>query len=190
MSTISNALKKAQIQRMADMPDSGIPHGRNWSKAPDEDDKPVVAKKTNHTLVVSVVVAFMLAAIFCVMLLSAVSKNRETQTLASHPDVQPVVTPKAVAPPPSPPPKVDVAPVTTIVSEVVAPVPQPARVKPQPTDLPTLNGTFYSERNPVAIINGFSLKEGETVGQYQVVKILPQSVILKSNGDEFEIKLK
>jgi hypothetical protein len=67
------------------------------------------------------------------------------------------------------------------VKSVIEPPPQEA--------LPVLSGTFYAEQNPVAIINGFSLKEGETVGAYRVVKILPRSVILKSSAGEIELRL-
>ena len=69
---------------------------------------------------------------------------------------------------------------------------EPVAVKttlPQPGPLPVLSGTFYSTQNPVAIINGSSLKEGETVGAYQVIKILPRSVILKSSAGEIELRL-
>ena len=58
------------------------------------------------------------------------------------------------------------------------------------TDIPVLGGTFYSEKNPVAIINGSAMKEGETIGAYQVVKILPLSVKLKCDGEDIEIRLR
>jgi hypothetical protein len=70
----------------------------------------------------------------------------------------------------------------------VEPVAEKAPLPP-PGPLPILSGTFYSTQNPVAIINGASLKEGETVGAYQVIKILPRSVTLKSSGGEIELRL-
>lgn len=69
-------------------------------------------------------------------------------------------------------------------------VSQPAPSKVPRADIPILGGTFYSEKNPVAIINGSAMKEGETIGAYQVVKILPYSVKLKCDGEDVEIRLK
>ena len=60
---------------------------------------------------------------------------------------------------------------------------------PMPPE-PKLVGIFYSEKNPVAIINGFSLKEGETVGGYVVVKIMEESVTLKAGGREIVLRLR
>jgi hypothetical protein len=59
-----------------------------------------------------------------------------------------------------------------------------------PGPLPVLSGTFYSPKNPVAIVNGESVKVGETVGNYQVIEILAESVRLSCDGEEVVIKLK
>jgi hypothetical protein len=78
---------------------------------------------------------------------------------------------------------------------VVAPAaptpPPPARVsRAAPADLPVLNGTLYSPKNPVAIINGSALKEGEMVGAYEVVRIQATSVTLRSNGQDYVLRLR
>lgn len=58
------------------------------------------------------------------------------------------------------------------------------------TDLPALGGIFYSDKNPVAIINGSSMMEGEKTGRFLIVKIGVYSVTLKDENGEFEIRLK
>lgn len=79
------------------------------------------------------------------------------------------------------------APVTAAGAGVVD-VPEVENVPMPPA--PKLVGIFYSEKNPVAIIDGFSLKEGEKVGGYEVVKIRAESVALKAGGREIELRLK
>ena len=69
------------------------------------------------------------------------------------------------------------------------PIPKAER-KPLPADAPVLTGTFYSPQNPVAIINGMSLKEGEMVATYELVRILPKSVTLRRNGEEIVLEIK
>lgn len=62
---------------------------------------------------------------------------------------------------------------------------------PEPAGpMPKLVGIFYSEKNPVAIIDGFSMKEGETVGGYVVEKILSESVVLKTGVREIVLRMK
>ena len=54
-----------------------------------------------------------------------------------------------------------------------------------------LVGIFYADKNPIAIIDDFSLKEGETVGSYRVIRIGPESVTLRRNGErEVVLRLK
>jgi len=74
-----------------------------------------------------------------------------------------------------------------IIQEVVS---QPLQPKVPRTDTPVLGGIFYSAKNPVAIINGSAMKEGEMIGSYQVIKILTYSVTLKVDGEEVELRLK
>ena len=57
-------------------------------------------------------------------------------------------------------------------------------------DLPTLTGIFYGERNPVAIIDGQALKEGEKVGRFEIVKIEVLCVTLKGPEGLAELRLK
>jgi len=67
---------------------------------------------------------------------------------------------------------------------------EPSPPKVARTDTPVLGGIFYSVKNPVAIINGSALKEGEMAGAYRVVKILAYSVTLECDGEEVELRLK
>jgi len=134
---------------------------------------------------------------------------------APQPEVPVVVAPKhevsVVQPPPSlpllPPPSHSPPPVAEVsnavlqvnrlveVHEPPPPTHEVAEIRPvyhraARADVPVLGGTFYSTKNSVAIINGSVVKESESVGAYQVVKILPNSVKLMCDGEEVEIRLK
>ena len=53
----------------------------------------------------------------------------------------------------------------------------------------TLKGIIYSQGNSLAIINEEMLKEGDTVGEYVVLKIEEKKVFLKKGNKEFTLKL-
>ena len=57
-------------------------------------------------------------------------------------------------------------------------------------NLPILGGIFYSEKNPVAILNGSSMMEGEKAGGFLIVKINVYSVTLRDENGDVEIRLK
>lgn len=71
-------------------------------------------------------------------------------------------------------------------NKVAAPVVESGPLPPEPK----LVGIFYSETNPVAIINGMSVKEGESVGGYVVVKIMAEAVILKARNQEITLRMR
>jgi hypothetical protein len=78
-------------------------------------------------------------------------------------------------------------PVKTVVTNRVVELPvAPGPLPPEPK----LVGIFYSETNPVAIIDGLSVKEGESVGGYVVVKILPEAVMLKAGNREITLRMR
>ncbi|MEA3489327.1 MAG: hypothetical protein U9R44_03165 [Candidatus Omnitrophota bacterium] len=74
-------------------------------------------------------------------------------------------------PPPSPPKE------ETLLSDETA-------------SLPFLNGIMYSPSRPQAIINGMMVDENERIGNFTVIKILPDRITLKSANKEFELKLR
>lgn len=105
-------------------------------------------------------------------------------TLPAVSKVEPSVPAEPVPPVVAPPPvAVAPAPVASAPPVVLSRLPPPA-------DLPVLNGTLYAPRNPVAIVNGFAVKEGERVGAYEIVKILENSVVVRANGQNHELRLK
>lgn len=57
---------------------------------------------------------------------------------------------------------------------------------PTPTPIPfpdlTLNGVFYDEKQPMALINGQLVRQGDWIGRAQVTKIERESVQLKFEG--------
>jgi hypothetical protein len=52
-----------------------------------------------------------------------------------------------------------------------------------------LNGIFYSENTPTAIVNGKKVKTGDLVGDRRVEEIGENFVILKKKNSEIEINL-
>ena len=217
MSTISDALKKAQHRRTAGNPEPAappaahedLPHPRGRSsarRAPTTPNLFLVA--VLPAIVVSVILLCAIRyGLFGPPAKAPAEPDRQVEAPQPPPLAStPVVPSSAVAPtepaqaeaPPASPPKVEapVAPPPVVTPAIATnsepPVVQaPPRPATPPAPLPVLTGTFYSEKDPVAIIDGFSLKEGETVGAYRVAKILQTSVVLKSSaGDEFELRLK
>lgn len=51
-----------------------------------------------------------------------------------------------------------------------------------------LSGVIYDEKRPLAIINGQIVAEGEIVDNKRVVKITPNTVVLKDNEKEYSLK--
>ncbi len=57
-------------------------------------------------------------------------------------------------------------------------------------DMPKLTGIMYTPSAPKAIMNDMVVSEGEKVGNYTVVEILPDKVKISSEDKEFELKLR
>jgi hypothetical protein len=190
MSTISDALKKAQKQRMG-RPSAPV----TLPKVPPLDDmkekskpEPVRERSTGNPsfLLILICVATVAVGFFYYLRNTRVDLHITELSPASavHPEVPVVASePVAVVKPITP---VSVGETTS--AEMV--VSQPIRQKVARTDTPVLGGIFFSEKNPVAIINGSAMKEGEMIGAYQVVKILTYSVTLKCDGEEIELRLR
>lgn len=53
----------------------------------------------------------------------------------------------------------------------------------------SLKGIIYSEEEAVAIINDEVLKEGDSIGEYTVIKIEEKNVVLKKGNEGFTLKL-
>lgn len=170
MSTISDALKKAQKNREGNTPGAAPLHPRESPKIP-APSPPVSSSRSSRIGIIAAVLSLCLAYLI-------LQDFRHPNTLRST-----MAAPKAPEVPETPPP-------------IASPEEVPSKATPSspalipPTDLPALAGIFYATQNPVAILNGAALKEGETAGTYRVVKILPYSVKVESSVGEFEIKLK
>ncbi len=52
-----------------------------------------------------------------------------------------------------------------------------------------LEAIIYSKDKPLAIINGNLYKEGEKIGEYKIVKINEDKVVLKKGKEEFNLML-
>ncbi len=181
MSTISEALRKVQNQRMPGIPAPATPQNQ-------------VPEKISRALLFFLI---LLAVLITAGILLYCFRSPSFPNVAGY-GILPV-------PPVNLEPVADKAPVKVdppVVVPVEPPAPAPALppatagVVTQPisthsvrTDLPVLGGIFYSEKRPVAIINGSSLMEGEKVGRYQVIKINVYSVTLKCDDGEVELRL-
>ncbi len=198
MSTISDALKKVQTNRPDDT--RGIVPPASGPSHP--------AAASSGSRLTAVVVAVLVLCLVMFLFITRAKNPSPPPSPARGEGVAPV----PLSPPPSPtrgegvaaapesspsPPVGEGLPAMPRIAlqagggegrVAVEPVAEKAPLPP-PGPLPILSGTFYSTQNPVAIINGASLKEGETVGAYQVIKILPRSVTLKSSGGEIELRL-
>lgn len=59
----------------------------------------------------------------------------------------------------------------------------------KPEDELVLEGVMWDEKKPTAIINQTLVSEGDTIGEFQVVKIQQTSARLKGKTSEFELQL-
>ena len=64
------------------------------------------------------------------------------------------------------------------------------RTSSQKLRLPYLSGIMYSSHSPQAVVNGVLSSEGDTVGDFSIVKILPTSIVISFGEQEHEIKLR
>ncbi|MFH1504156.1 MAG: hypothetical protein ABIH08_02035 [Candidatus Omnitrophota bacterium] len=52
-----------------------------------------------------------------------------------------------------------------------------------------LDGIIYSQGESLTVINNEILKEGDSLGEYRVIKIKEREVILRTDKEEFILKL-
>lgn len=196
MSTIGEALRKVQNQRQPvppPVPPPGASRARP-SRAP-----------VYLAIVIGLLALIAVAALYYVRIgdkrdapgVRAVVTAPPLLPLAPPPRAEPA-SPPEVAPGLPPPaltaeaPSVASAPAGNATNAAAATPAPPSSPAPAPArrDLPTLGGIFYSQNKPVAMINGSACMEGESVGEFQVVKIGVYSVTLKHPQGEYEIRLK
>jgi hypothetical protein len=185
MSTISDALKKVQKQRLGSQAfDDVVPHA-----PPLDPQKPfsVPPYASGRPSFIMILVCVTIVAMVLFYFLCGSNEGGLGDGFLSIPATHAEVA--ASSPKPE---GVDI-PLKSAVrgeggtTDVV--VSQPSHPKVARTDIPVLKGIFYSEKNPVAIINGTVMKEGEQIGAYYVVKISAYSVRLNCEGEEFALRL-
>lgn len=185
MSTISEALKKAQKQRSVILPVEAIsPH-----VVPPDPQKSVVippyASGRPSFILILACVTILSATLFYYLVSSREAVLRQGDLTISIPHTEVAASSPKLGVPDVPVEKAAMRERSTSNVEVIEPVPP----KVARTDIPVLKGIFYSEKNPVAIINGSAMKEGEMVGAYRVEKISTYKIILKCDGEEIELRL-
>lgn len=199
MSTISDALKKVQRQRMPEVAERvDVPGRRPPPRVERREPFPV-----GITVAAAVVVLLVVGVLGYVRVRGAFPRSARGAEAASEivrtSTVQVVVTQTVQAAPPVPT-AVPAAPVGTQASAmagsagpdtrttaVEAAASEPAAL---PADLPVVKGIFYSERAPVAIINDSTCQAGEKVGDYEVGAITPTTVIVKGHGVDYTLRMK
>jgi hypothetical protein len=114
-----------------------------------------------------------------------ISQNKVKKTEPAAPVYRPVTPPKKT---------VQTAPEKPAEPAAVKPVtaqkPKPVPVTVNPSDLPVVSGIMYSAANPRAIVNGALVSEGDMVTGYTIRKINPSTVIVSSQGSDYEIRLR
>lgn len=60
---------------------------------------------------------------------------------------------------------------------------------PEPSGVLTLKGTIIGGKDPMAVINDKFVRLGEKIGEYQVVTIYQDGVLLKSGGHEIVLHI-
>lgn len=208
MSTISDALKKAQEQRSAGRVGQWPAEG-GASRMIGKQAVPKDRSQLKAALISIFATVFVFSVALMIVFRPAGLQFRKSSpaaqvsaVAAKVPPAPDPATPPAAAPPvvlPQPtaqapkiqPPAVLSGPVVAETKPVdAASVPREPAPRPPPANVPTLSGIFYSEQNPIAIINGASLKEGETIGVWQVVKIRLESVTVRADEQDVEIRMK
>jgi hypothetical protein len=69
----------------------------------------------------------------------------------------------------------------------------PALQGKEPEDqnsLPVLNGIMFYSDDPKAVINGSIVSSGSTIGQYRIIKILPDAVELEDGSKKYLLELR
>ena len=60
---------------------------------------------------------------------------------------------------------------------------------PAPIGSLELKGTIIGGKEPMAVINDKFVRMGEKIGEYQIVKIYPNEVVLRSGSDEMALQV-
>lgn len=190
MSTISDALKKVQKQRGGEPSRVNPPSVNNPRKAA----APMGVDSSARPFPV----VWILAAVVGLFLALSIWVTREGRFPSAG---LPISTPQVLPPqvitqrvesvgtePPGVAVQMDGAPGGRQKEPPALPQePAPPR---EPLAVPVLSAIFYAPKNPLAIINGESVKVGELVGGWKVLEILAESVRLEGDGGERVIKLK
>ena len=199
MSTISDALKKAQKQRVAGLsspapvapeppPDGGRGHAHPVPLPLCQSGKP-------SFLLIFICVAAIVGGLVLYFgrgVMFSVSRNTDGVTvrvsdIPSAPDPMPkAMAGVAMTNEGQSAGRVEESVIQATDTVLISP-PPPKAIR---ADIPKLGGIFYSEKNPVAILNGSAMKEGEMIGAFQVVKIAVYSVTLKCDGEDIELRLR
>ena len=114
-----------------------------------------------------------------------VSQKTAEKTEPAAPVYRPVRTPEKTAQKAPEKPSEPAA-----VKPVTAPKPENGYGTMNPSDLPVVSGIMYSAVNPRAIVNGALVSEGDVVNGYTIRNINPSTVIVSSQGSDYEIRMR
>lgn len=182
MSIITDALKKAQKERskpdMVQPTETAPVDTQGTSMLRPRAERP--ASSQLHALLAAGITLSLVT--ICAVVVLFVNKPT-SDTPSENASVVPATMP-AVSPAPGPERPVRSEPFSFTFPHATTKPLAPARSTPE------LNGIMYLPTSPQAVINGRTVKEGDTFDGYTVIKIYPESVKLFSNGSETELKLR
>lgn len=186
MSTINEALKKAQEQKQQKQEELLLPPPAQKEQfQPPSGEMPTAVKKTPRKFPVNIfllTIAFIIiASAFFVLNSMYTNKPGLKKTLS--------ITGKDNLPPKQqiesqPPHEVATQPPSTFkeFADIVSPADKTPHL--------ALNGIMYDQKSPMAIINNKIVIEGQTIENATVVKILKDKVILSCEGKEIKLEVK
>ena len=182
MSIITDALKKAQKERFPGPPSlkKNIESGTDVST-----QRPTTAAKALNWpmpyAITTAVLSLVIVAIYLTTLFhSALPKKTAVNERTAKSEAQKHAAPSK----PATAPTVKIEPFSITIPRIVSPAAVPVKASLD------LTGIMYLPTSPQAVINGSTVKEGDVVDGYTVMKIYPESVKLSSDGVDTELKLK
>jgi hypothetical protein len=164
MSIIADALKKAQEERVLE---------KIFSSAPPSVKHGLKGQKPSR-LTLAVIFIFLISVIGSVSYLIFFKPGAGTFETTPIPE-------QTIMPGPA---------IVTAVKTVSPDVIEPAPEHTAGPKLPVLSGIMHSPSHPQAIMDGILYSQGDRVGDFHILNIFPNKVIISSSGKEYELKLR
>jgi len=143
-----------------------------------------------------IIITGVLALVFVFTLANSIRKIKARYSPAARPVVQSMPGKAQVSVPPESPKQEDAALLKNIEKEQLDWIRDPfsgkiyfSKEEGAAVDL-SLTGIVWDELKPRALINSDIVQEGSTIGQFRVLKIYKDKVVLEQGAKTFELRLK